>query len=169
MDDRQRVSLESAIADTRASFENRALLYAAIFDELEAEFGAERAAELMKRGIRRRGVEISARYADAAQAGDLDEVARLFIEGSPLGGALFEPFVAEEPANGRIVLGMTACPLVVAWREAGLSPERVDLLCDVASAVDFGTFEGVGFALRFQERQACEGCDTCLLEITIPG
>lgn len=159
-------ALEKARAETRASFENRALMYAYLYDELEAELGAERATEIMKRAIFRRGLEVGQRYREAAQAGDLAEVARLFVEGSPAEGAFFEPGVEEISAEGdRVVLRMTACPLKDTWRDAGYSAEKVDLLCEIAAAVDEGTFEGAGLDLRFLDRQACAGSERCLLEL----
>jgi len=160
-------ALARSRAETRAAFANRALMYAAIFDELEAELGTERATALMKRAIYRRGLDIGRKYRAAAEAGDLDEVGRLFVEGSPCEGALFEPAVDEAPERGRVVLRMTACPLADAWREAGLGSERVDLLCEIAAAVDEGTFEGAGLDLRFLDRQACSGSDRCLLELRL--
>lgn len=166
--DRERMletELSRARAETRAAFENRALMYAYLFDELEAELGSERAAEVMKRAIFRRGLEIGARYREAAEAGDLAEVGRLFVEGSPSDGALFEPAVDEGPGGGRIVLRMTACPLVDAWRTAGYDEERVDLLCEIAAEVDQGTFQGAGLDLRFLDRQACPAGERCLLEL----
>lgn len=162
-------ALEQSRAETRASFENRALMYAYIYDELEAEVGADRATDIMKRAIFRRGLEVGRRYKDAAAAGDLDEVARLFIDGSPAEGAFFEPGVAEPVVDGRIVLKMTACPLKDAWVAAGYDASKVDHLCDIAAAVDEGTFEGAGLDLRFLDRAACAGSDTCLLELKVRG
>jgi hypothetical protein len=159
--------LERSRAETRSAFENRALVYAYLFDELEAELGTQRAADVMKRAIFRRGLDIGRRYRAAAEAGDLDEVGRLFVEGSPCDGALFEPAVEEPPAGGRTVLRMTACPLADAWREAGYEPKRVDLLCEIASAVDERTFEGAGLDLRFLDRQACVSGERCLLELRL--
>lgn len=159
-------ALERSRAETSGAFANRALLYAHIDDVLTEEFGPERSAELMKRAIRRRGVEIGAKYRDAVAAGDLTEVGRLFCEGSPCEGTLFEPGV-ESAEEGRLVLRMTECALVDAWRAAGLPPERVDRLCDIAAAVDEGTFEGAGLDLRFLERLAQpDGC-RCLLELRL--
>lgn len=161
-------ALKKAHAETRAAFENRALMYAHIYEELEAEFGRTRAVDLMKRAIFRRGLEVGRGYRPAAEAGDLDEVARLFVEGSPSEGALFEPGVEEESVDGEcIVLRMTACPLADAWRSAGFDDEKVDLLCDIAAAVDEGTFEGAGLDLEFLDRQACAASDKCLLELRV--
>lgn len=162
-------ALEKSRAETRAAFENRALMYAYVFDELEREVGLERATEIMKRATYRRGLEIGAKYAKAAEKGDLEEVGRLFVQGSPCEGALFEPAVDQAPTEGVTVLRMTACPLVDAWRAAGYDADRVDLLCEMAAAVDYGTFEGAGLKLRFLDRRACAGSDRCLLELTAKG
>ena len=165
-------ALAGARAETRASFENRALMYAYLYDELEAELGAQRATDIMKRAIFRRGLEVGQRYREAAQAGDLARVAQLFVDGSPAGGAFFEPGVEQQSSTGdRVVLRMVSCPLKDAWRTAGYSAETVDHLCEIAAAVDEGTFEGAGLDLKFLDRQACPGSDKCLLELRLrePG
>lgn len=162
-----RAQVQQARAETRASFENRALMYWYIYQELSAEVGDDRAAEVMKRAIRRRGEEIGERYREAAQAGDLEEVARIFCAESACEGELFTPGV-EEQAEEHVVLRMDTCPLVDAWRKAGLSDEEVDRMCEIASAVDYGTFEGAGLELTFRERQAEPGGKCCLLELRVP-
>lgn len=160
--------LAESRAQTRSAFENRALMYSYILDELEQVLGLAEATEVMKRAIYRRGLEVGAKYRPAAQAGDLAEVARIFVEGSPAEGALFEPGVEEaDPSGDRIVLRMTACPLADAWRKAGYDAERVDLLCEISAAVDEGTFEGAGLDLLFLDRQACAGAEKCLLELKL--
>jgi len=164
--------LAKSRAETRAAFENRALMYAYIFDELAEELGPERAADVMKRAIYRRGLEIGAKYREAAGAGDLEAVGRIFCEGSPCQGTLFAPGVEEAPsarAADRIVLRMTACPLVDAWEAAGYSPAEVDLLCEIAAAVDEGTFAGAGLELTFLERAGQPGLSRCLLELRTPA
>lgn len=158
--------LTKARAETRAAFENRALIYLSLYEELSDELGSERAAELMARAIRRRGEDVGRKYAGAARAGDLDAVGRIFCEGSPCGGELFHPGV-EEAGENRIVLRMTSCPLVDAWRDAGLDPDEVDAMCEIAAAVDEGTFEGAGLDLVFLERAGAPGCDRCLLELRV--
>lgn len=167
-------------AETRAAFENRALMYAYIYDELSEEFGAEAAAAAMKRAIFRRGLEVGAKYRNAAASDDLEAVGRIFCEGSPCVGALFEPGVQEAPGAAgsadagagdpdRIVLRMTACPLVDAWEAAGYFPAQVDALCEIAAAVDEGTFEGAGLELTFLERAGQPGVSRCLLELRLPS
>jgi hypothetical protein len=159
--------LDRSQAETRASFENRALMYAYMYEELSDELGAERATELMRRAIHRRGLEVSRAYRAPARAGDLEEVGRIFCEGSPCEGTLFEPGV-EAASDDTIVLRMSACPLVDAWRGAGLDPEEIDRMCFIAAAVDEGTFEGAGLELAFLDRLGRPGADKCLLELRLP-
>ena len=167
--------LTKSRAETRAAFENRALMYAYIFDELAETLGPDAAAEVMKRAIYRRGLEVGAKYREAALAGDLEAVGRIFCEGSPCQGALFEPGVEEAPGSrgetsaDRTVLRMTACPLVDAWEAGGYSPAQVDLLCEIAAAVDEGTFDGAGLQLTFLERAGQPGVSRCLLELRVPA
>ncbi len=160
-------ALAKAAAETRAAFENRALMYSAIYDEVAAEVGHERATEIMKRAIHKRGLDVGLKYRPAAGAGDLDEVARIFVEGSPAGGSLFTPGV-ESLAGEVVVLRMTSCPLVDAWRKEGRSEVEVDRLCEIAAAVDEGTFESAGLELTFLDRLGKPGSHRCLLELTVP-
>lgn len=151
-------------AETRAAFENRALMYLHLFEVLRDELGERKAALLMKRAIYQRGLEVAEKYRHAASAGDLEEVGRLFCDGSPCGGALFEPGV-ESCGDGVLVLRMTACPLKETWQAAGAGPAEVDLLCEIAAAVDEGTFEGAGLDLTFLDRLGRPGSTRCLLEL----
>ena len=89
MDDAARIAeLEAQLAasreETRHAFENRALIYGAIFDELSWEIGDERATDIMQRAIRARGHEVGKKYRPAVRRGDLEEVGRIFCEGSPV-------------------------------------------------------------------------------------
>ena len=166
-DDEFEGELERSQSETRSAFENRALMYAYMYEEMADELGPERATELMKRAIHRRGLEVGRKYRPAAHARDLEEVGRVFCEGSPCGGQLFEPGVEEE-GEERIVLRMTACPLVDAWRAAGLDVDEIEHLCQIAAAVDEGTFEGAGLELTFLDRIGIPGSERCLLELRLP-
>jgi len=163
-----RAALDRSRAETRAAFENRALMYAYLYEELTEELGRERAIEIMKRAIYRRGLEVGRKYAEAAESGNLAEVGRLFVDGSPCEGALFEPAI-EELEEGRLVLRMCACPLENAWRGIGLPAEEIDTLCEIAAAVDEGTFEGAGLDLTFLDRLGKPGSSRCLLELVVPS
>lgn len=154
-------------AETRAAFENRAYMYAYIYEELVGALGKDDAVALMKRAIYRRGLEVGRKYRSAVESADLIEVGSIFCEGSPCGGGLFEPGI-EESSKGHIVLRMTACPLVEAWREIGLPADEVDTLCEIAAAVDEGTFAGAGLDLEFLSRIGTAGTSRCLLDLTLP-
>ena len=143
-------------------------MYAYLYEELAEELGRERAVEVMKRAIYRRGLEVGRKYAASAEAGDLAEVGRIFVDGSPCDGAFFEPGI-EELEDGRLVLRMEACPLVDAWRGIGLPAEEIDTLCEIAAAVDEGTFEGAGLDLTFLDRLGKAGSCHCLLELVVPA
>lgn len=158
--------LAAARAETRAAFENRALIYHYLFEELAEELGPERAAELMKRAIYRRGLDVGQAYRHAAEEGDLGAIAELFVGGSPCGGSLFEPDVGET-GEDYVLLRMASCPLVEAWRALGLDDDRIDLLCEIAAAVDAGTFEGAGLDLEFRDRIGRPGAERCVLEIRL--
>jgi len=158
--------LEAARAETRASFENRALMYLHLYETLTQELGPEQAGDLMKAAIYQRGLEVSERYREAAQEGDLNQIGELFCDGSPCDGSLFEPGV-EEVGTSRIVLRMSACPLVDAWREHGVPDYEIDILCGIAATVDEGTFEGAGLELEFLDRLGRPGAEHCLLDVRL--
>lgn len=160
--------LAKSRAETRAAFENRAFMYAYLYEELRDRLGEEEAVELMKRAIYRRGLEVGRKYAQAAETGDLAEVGRIFVSGSPCEGGMFEPGI-EELEDGRLVLRMNGCPLVDAWRSIGLPAEEIDTLCEIAAAVDEGTFEGAGLDLTFLDRIGIPDSRQCLLELVVPA
>ena len=159
--------LAKSRAETRAAFENRAYMYAYIYEELLGAMGKEAAVELMKRAIYRRGLEVGRKYQTAVAAADMIEVGSMFCGGSPCEGGLFEPGI-EESSKGHIVLRMTACPLVEAWRSMELPDDEVDTLCEIAAAVDEGTFAGAGLDLEFLSRIGTAGTQRCLLDLTLP-
>ena len=161
------VDLAKSRAETRAAFENRAYMYAYIYEELLGAMGKEAAVALMKRAIYRRGLEVGRKYRPAVESADMIEVGSIFCGGSPCEGGLFEPGI-EQSSKGHIVLRMTACPLVEAWRGMGMPDDEVDTLCEIAAAVDEGTFAGAGLDLEFLSRIGAAGTHRCLLNLTLP-
>ena len=127
-----------------ASFRNRAMMYYHIFEELEGEVGAERAGEILKRAIYKRGLEVGKSLAKYAPA-DLSGLRDAFLGFIPDGGKMFEPEV-ERCDSGGLDIKFGRCPLKEAWQEAGLPGEEVARMCEIAARVDNGTFEGAGFA-----------------------
>jgi len=158
--------LAKSRAETRAAFETRAYMYAYIYEELETALGRDTAIEHMKRAIYRRGLEVGRKYRSAVEKADLIEVGSIFCTGSPCRGELFEPGI-EESSEGHIVLRMTSCPLAETWKSMGLPGDEVDTLCDIAAAVDEGTFAGAGLDLEFLSRIGA-GTERCLLNLALP-
>jgi hypothetical protein len=143
----------------------RALVYAAIYDELSRRFGAETAEEVMKAAIYKRGRAIGERFAKHGPA-DLDGLCQAFLDLVPDKGRLFQPEVRRADDQG-LDIKFHACPLKQAWQEAGLPPERIQTLCRIAGVVDNGTFEAAGFSFDADTwKPGDEGC--CYLHIR-PG
>ena len=148
-----------------AAFKNRAMMYYHIYCELTEEVGEQKATEIMKRGIYRRGVEIGRRFQRYAPK-DLDGLRGAFLGGVPDGGHMFQPAVLHCDET-RLDIQLNRCPLKEAWEEAGLSDGEIARLCDIAAAVDDGTFEGAGFTFSAETWKPGQvGC--CLLKIR-PG
>lgn len=147
------------------SYKNRALLYYLIFDELRSELGQERAEEILKRAIYRRGEQVGKKFALYAPA-NLEALKEAFIGGIPDEGRMFQPEVLRCDAEG-LDIKFHGCPLRDAWQEAGLPESEAATLCRIAARVDNGTFEGAGFEFTADTWQpGNEGC--CYLHIR-PG
>jgi hypothetical protein len=144
------------------AYKNRGMMYYHIFRELKKEAGEEKAAEIMKRAIYSRGVEIGKKYAEFAPA-DLVGLMNAFLASSADQGEMFRPEVLHCDQDG-LDIHMRRCPLKEAYQEAGLSDQEITRMCDIAAAVDYGTFEGAGFRFFAQTWQPGEeGC--CRLHI----
>lgn len=158
------MDLKKSMGETKAAFKNRGIIYYYLFDETRKVVGQEKAVEIFKKGIYRRGLEVGKVYKKLAEKGDFKGIAEAFISGAPCGGELFKPKVVEV-SKERCVISMAACPLADAWKEMGLSQKEVDVICDVASAVDYGTFESAGLKLEVQGRLGA-GDEKCTLVIS---
>jgi hypothetical protein len=148
-----------------AAFKNRAMIYHKILLELRQEVGKEKAAEILKKAIQARGVENSKQYKKFGPK-DLKGLGDAFLGNSPGGGKLFNPELIR-CEGGVLDINFHSCPLKEAWVEAGLPEEDVAHLCEIAAAVDIGTFEGAGFKFEPDTwKPGREGC--CHLHIR-PG
>jgi hypothetical protein len=138
---------------------NRARIYINIYRELSMEVGADKAAAILKRALYARGREKGLQLAQKISKPNLHELVLAFMEGKADMDA-FGHEVVEERLDS-VVLRLNRCPLVEAWREAGLSPEEQKALCNIAYQVDFGKFETAGYKLAFSCRiaDACTSCD----------
>ena len=147
------------------SYKNRALIYHHFLEELGKEVGPERAEEVMKRAIYRRGAEKGAKYARFAP-GDLDGLRAAFVGGLADEGRMFQAEVLRCDAEA-LDIKFHRCPLREAWQEAGLPEGRIATLCRIAARVDNGTFESAGFRFSADTWQpGGEGC--CCLHVR-PG
>jgi hypothetical protein len=147
----------------------RAAVYAHLLRVLKGRLGEEEAVAVMCEAIHAHGKEKSSKgYSHAARTGDLVQAAREFASPDPVKQYQFAPRVVS--ASGEeAVIAMSRCPLVDQWKEMGLPPEEVSLLCRIARSVDFGTWEGaLGFSLDFVGTRG-EGKDECVLHVRKTG
>jgi hypothetical protein len=147
------------------SFAHRAHIYHLLYDQLRAELGDDRAAEVMGRAISRRGAQNGTRYADFAPR-DLEGLKDAFLADLPDGGAMFAPEVLRCDDEA-LDIKFHRCPLKEAWQKAGLPEHQVAALCRIAAQVDVGLFAAAGFAFHADTYQpGDEGC--CCLHVR-PG
>lgn len=149
----------------RASFKNRAVLYYLIFDELRAEVGQQRAIEILKRAIYRRGQQIGQRLGESAPGGTLAELKDAFLAIIPDEGRLFAPQVVRSDDES-LVIQLESCPLKEAWEELGLDDAEKAVMCEIAGEIDKGTFEAAGYQFEPDTWQpGRSGC--CHLNISL--
>ncbi|MFQ5645998.1 MAG: L-2-amino-thiazoline-4-carboxylic acid hydrolase [bacterium] len=155
---------ETAIKALKESIKTRALLYWEFYRVFSEELGEEKAAELMKKAIYNRGTDKAG--CAGVTPGDFSGLAENFRKGGEKSLEVFGHEVAEA-AEDYALLRLNSCPLVEAWKEAGLTDGQIASMCDIAYAVDFGKFEGMGFHLKFQ-RRISDDEPSCDLHITKP-
>jgi predicted ArsR family transcriptional regulator len=143
---------------------NRARIYILIYRELSKEVGAEKATAILKRALYARGQEKGEQLGSRIPRPDLHELAAVFVEGNRDMDAFVHEVVQEQADH--VVLRLNHCPLVEAWKDAGLTPEEQKLLCDIAYQIDFGKFEAAGYKLEFNCRIADAG-KTCDMKVTL--
>jgi len=153
------------IEQLRDAIKSRALVYAAMYEEIAAELGPEKARAICKRAIYRRGESIAHRFAHHAPA-DLAGLRDTFLAFIPQGEQLFAPEVVQCTAD-ELEIQFHRCPLKEAWQSAGYDGEALETLCDIGGVVDYGTFEKAGFSITSDTwTRGREGC--CRLHIK-PG
>lgn len=157
------MAVEKLRALLYGSIKNRAMMYYHIFRELGRELGEEKAAEIMKRAIYARGLEVGKTLAQYAPA-DLEGLKNAFLDRVvPDGGNMFAPEVLRCDGE-ELEIKLRQCPLKDAYREAGLSEQEMETMLQIAAQVDYGTFEGAGFAFAVETWQPGQpGC--CHLHI----
>lgn len=157
------MTLEEAKQEIKSANKMRAVMYHYLLEEMESKMGSEKAGESFKKATYRRGKDIQKNYSDCLSSGDFREVARRFVAMSAAEGTLFTPAV-ELADDDKAIVTMHTCPLVEAWKEIGLDNGRIAKLCDVAAAIDYGTFETETTSLSFSHRLG-SGDEMCRLII----
>ncbi len=161
----EKMSQQDLCEQLYGAFKHRAQLYYLIFDEMRQEFGADKAEEILKRAIYKRGLAVGQKYSQYGP-NDLEGLKDAFTAGIPDGGKMFAPQVKSCDAEG-LDIHLMNCPLKDAWQEAGLGEDDVATMCRIAAAIDGGTFEAAGFEFSAETWQpGCDGC--CQLHIR-PG
>jgi hypothetical protein len=127
-----------------AQIRNRAMMCYYIFKELREEVGEERAVEIMKRAIYKRGIEVGKTLAEYAP-NDLEGLKKAFLERVvPDDDHMFKPEVLRCDGE-ELEIKLHMCPLKDAFRDAGLGEDEMATMLSIAAQVDYGTFEGAGF------------------------
>ena len=151
--------LQSALLEAN---KERALIYLAIFREIRKRHGEEEAIDVIRAALIERGRafgETLKQFGPRNFRGLCDSFAYV-----PDGGKMFDPEEIRCDGSG-LELKMKKCPLKEAWQSAGVSDEELKTLLKCASAMDVGTMDAAGFALKIKTWQPGEeGC--CYLEIT---
>ncbi|MGL4637867.1 MAG: L-2-amino-thiazoline-4-carboxylic acid hydrolase [Beijerinckiaceae bacterium] len=145
------------------AFKGRAHMYRLVLEVLTERHGAEDAQAALGEACHRRGVEVAPLlFKDCPP--EPEAVGRRFLSFSPDGGDLY-PHDAEATQDA-FKIRVHACPLKQAWIEAGLPPEGVARLCQIAGEFDRGLFEaaGVGFSNSTWSEARPEGC--CHITLT---
>ena len=143
---------------------NRAKIYAHLYRELSKKVGEETATEILKAAIYTRGREKGAQLRERIREPNLHELAVAFVEGKGDMDAFGHEVVREK--NDHVLLRLNRCPLIDAWKEAGLSREERKKMCDIAYQIDFGKFEEAGFKLSFDCRLSEDG-ESCDLKVEV--
>ena len=144
---------------------NRAMLYHHIYSELKKDLGKPQARKLLEKGIYRRGVEAGKVLACYAPA-DMEGIKNAIMGAPADDGKMFQGEVVRCDSGG-VDIKCYRCPLVEAWQDVGLSEEEVIELCEIATQIDIGTFDGAGLGFKMETWMPNKGY-CCIMHIT-PG
>ena len=131
---------------------------------MRKEIGEEKAKEIMKRAIYRRGLDVGQSLAEYGP-NDLEGLKNAFLTKIVPGedGGMFQPKVLHCD-DEKLDIQLQKCPLKEAYGDIGLSDEEKATMLEIASHVDYGTFEGAGFKFSAESwKPGREGC--CRLQV----
>lgn len=149
----------------RNSYAMRAAAYAHMFDVMREHLGTEKALEIGREATRRLGADMGVKFAQHGPA-DLKGLCSAFLDGIPNRDEMFAPEIKR--CDGELLeIHFHRCPLKEAWEAQGRKGEDLELLCQMAGAIDGGLFEAAGFTFKGETwKPGDEGC--CRLKV-VPG
>ncbi|CAG0984688.1 MAG: L-2-amino-thiazoline-4-carboxylic acid hydrolase [Rhizobiaceae bacterium] len=162
MNDERRI--ETLARELESAFRNRADLYRLLFEELAAELGEAKAETILAAAIQKRGREVAAAAFAAFGPNDARAIGEAFLAISPDGGRMY-PTEVERQAQS-IGFRVQRCPLKDAWTDAGVSDDRLAVLCRIAGAFDRGLFEATGVRFENTTWTPAHGSGCCHIRLT---
>ncbi len=137
---------EKLRSELLTSFKNRAVVYYLIFDELRKDIGPDKAEEIMRRAIYRRGEQLGEPFRKFSP-NDLKGLCSAFLAMIPDEGRMFRPNVQRSDEEV-LDIDLEACPLKDALEELGLDSQDRVTMCRIAGELDKGMFEAAGFSFE---------------------
>lgn len=156
--DNKDFSQDEAVKKVQGTIEDRGKLMATMIKHMEAA-GVEDVEKIASEAAYELGQMDGQGLKDVKTAGELAK--RLF---TPITLATFEAEIVED-GDDKAVVVIHNCPLVVGWKKAGLTPEEVDNICNLANIRDDGLASELPLNLGFTTRIAA-GDSCCTFVIT---
>lgn len=144
-----------------AATKMRAKAYFYIFNEMETELGAMKAARIFSQATYRLGMDVGRGFSKKA-GNDPRVFAEEFVS-NPVTKKIFNQDVIDADQTS-CTIEMKSCPLVTEWSSMGLDDEVIKKLCTAAHSIDFGTIEPLGYKLSFNCRIS-DGNESCVLKV----
>lgn len=145
----------------RGGIWTRATWMGLFYDEACKAGLAKEMEEVLRRGIRRLGLQQGGemRQPMLDEDGNLDFAK---FQNLLLPPVSFDTFEAEEikADNDSAEVTYHFCPLLKGWQDQGFDDERCALLCDIAMEGDRCIAEGLGLDFEL-EQSIAQGCPTC--------
>lgn len=149
---------DEAVNKIRSTIEDRGKLMATMLKHMKAA-GIEDAEKIAGSAAYELGQMDGQGLKDVKTAGELAN--RLF---TPITQATFSAEIVAD-SDEKAVVEIHYCPLVVGWQKAGLSPEEVNDICNLANTRDNGLASELPLNMGFTTRIAA-GDNYCSFVIT---
>jgi len=151
------------LEEVRAAHGARAAFYYEMFCELKAEFGEEKALEVLGKTCRSLGLKKAKLYSSKLPDHSAQGFCNYFCSHGSVNNKIFE-MESEETSNGKSegIAYLCRCPLVEGWKAQGVSGDDIEKLCSAAMEFDHGTLEGLSLEGEF-ETLISKGDSACKL------